>query len=231
GERKVIEFFWRESIPSFNKRNFNVKEETRHVSFIDFNGFCPIIKACLKNGLDPETVCMNCCEKPFNAVLKEFEENSEFRVVNKRHKGKCCEYMIVFRPKKVNETVNAFVMNKERLLLLKRINGINNYPGKWNVVAGYLNEMNPLKRIYMEIEEETGIKKKDLRLVKKVKQFRLKDNVLGKTWIVNAFLFETGKRRVKLNWEHSDFKWVKPEELKKFDSVFGLDKAVKKAMN
>lgn len=231
GERKLIEFFWREAIPSISKKNFNVKEETRHVSFIEFNGFCPIIKACLKNQLNTELACTHCCEKPFNAVVKEFETNSEFRVVDKRSGGKGCEYMIIFKPKKVNETVNAFIMNKGKLLLLKRVNRINNYPRKWNVVAGYLNEMNPLKRTYMEIEEETGLKIKDLRLVRKAKKFRLKDNVLGKTWIVNAFLFETGKKRVKLNWEHSAFRWIKPEELKTFDSVFGLEKAVEKVMD
>ena len=43
-------------------------------------------------------------------------------------------------------------------------------------------------------------------------------------WEVFAFLFETEKIEVKLNWENSEFKWIRTEELKNYETVPSLDK-------
>jgi len=37
------------------------------------------------------------------------------------------------------------------------------------------------------------------------------------------------KPDIKLNWEHTEYRWIKPEELKKFDIVPSLDNSLKRA--
>ena len=52
----------------------------------------------------------------------------------------------------------CFVKFQEKILLVKRSNKVGNYQGKWNVVAGFIDEPKPLKE--KVLEELTAIKKK-----------------------------------------------------------------------
>ena len=38
------------------------------------------------------------------------------------------------------------------------------------------------------------------------------------------FVFETKEIEIKLNWENLEFKWIKIEELKNYETVPSLDK-------
>ena len=49
---------------------------------------------------------------------------------------------------------------------------------------------------------------------------------IKKTWVVHPILIELNKKpEVKLDWEHTEFKWIKPEQIKDFDRVYGLEKS------
>lgn len=64
-------------------------------------------------------------------------------------------------------TVVAFLKYKSEVLILKRSNKVRTHEGKWSVVAGYLDELNPvLKKIIEEIREETGIREDKIRSLK-----------------------------------------------------------------
>ena len=39
------------------------------------------------------------------------------------------------------------------------------------------------------------------------------------------------KSEIKLDWEHTEFKWIKPEEMKNYDTVTSLDKSLKKVIS
>lgn len=115
----------------------------------------------------------------------------------------------------------CFVIHKDEILILKRSDKVGFYRGKWNVVSGFLDDLKPLKEKAMEeIQEELGIQKEDVSSISVKKFWEFEDSNLQKTWIVFPVLTElTRKPEIILNWENSDFKWIKTHELKKFDTV------------
>ena len=118
--------------------------------------------------------------------------------------------------KKIRQVVTGFLINKELILILKRSQKVGTYQGKWAGVSGSIEIGNtPLEQIYTELEEETGLTREDLILIKVGTPLEITDPELDFTWKVFPFLFEikeTGK--IKIDWEHTRYKWVKPEKLK-----------------
>jgi len=50
---------------------------------------------------------------------------------------------------------------------------------------------------------------------------------LNRKWIVHPFLFHVkAPEKIKIDWEHTEVKWIKPRELAKYKTVPGLDKAL-----
>ncbi|MCK4453768.1 NUDIX domain-containing protein [Candidatus Parcubacteria bacterium] len=142
--------------------------------------------------------------------------------------------------------ITVFVKYKDKILLLKRSDKVRTYQGKWNTVAGYLDELKPMReKALEEIQEELKINKNNILSFHIGETYRFKDNKVNKnlafgknfvsrfarnkTWIVHPVLVELKKLpRIKLDWEHTEYKWIKPKELKKFDIVTNLEKSFKK---
>lgn len=99
---------------------------------------------------------------------------------------------------------------------MKRSNKVRSYQGYWGVVAGYLEkeDSKPLERALLEVAEETRIT--TLELIKEGKPFELVDEELQIKWVVHPFLFKVNTDKVKIDWEHTEFKWIKPEEISKY---------------
>ena len=52
-----------------------------------------------------------------------------------------------------------------------------------------------------------------------------------KIWIVHPAKVELKKNPIiKLDWEHTEYKWIKPENIKKFDIVYNLDESLKRGL-
>ncbi|MEK6968351.1 MAG: NUDIX domain-containing protein [Nanoarchaeota archaeon] len=128
--------------------------------------------------------------------------------------------------------ITVFVEFNSKILLLKRSNKVLTYKGFWNVVAGYYDEPKPLRQKALEeLNEETGITKKFVKSIQVGKMFRFHDKKISRIWIVNPVLIRLKKKpRIKLDFEHTESKWVKHEEIKKYKVVpnllFGLGKVV-----
>lgn len=61
--------------------------------------------------------------------------------------------------------------------------------------------------------------------------YKFKDNKVNKTWIIHPVLAELKELPdIRLDWEHTEYKWIKPKELKKFDIVTNLEKSYEKAI-
>jgi len=122
-----------------------------------------------------------------------------------------------------------FIKYKDKIILLKRSNKVRTYQGKWNTVAGYLDEIKPInEKIFEELREELKIKKSNISLIRMGTPYTFKDVKVevNKTWIVHPFLIELkNKPEIKLDWEHIEYKWIKPEELKNFDTPPNLNKS------
>ena len=126
--------------------------------------------------------------------------------------------------------LTVFIKYNNKILLLKRSNKVSTYQGKWNTVAGYLDEPKPIKqKIIEEIKEEIGIKKDNIKSYRYGESYEFKDPLLNRTWIINTAIVELkNKPIIKLDWEHTEYKWIKPEEIENFDTVPNLKKSLSK---
>lgn len=129
-----------------------------------------------------------------------------------------------------SKTVTSFLEHKGKILIVKR-NPTLNYPGHWNGISGYVNPGELMKkRALTEIEEETGIKAKELKFKKAGKPYRIVDRTIDKIWFSHPFLFQSKTSRVKLDWENTAHRWIKPESLKKYKTVPDLEKGLKRVI-
>jgi isopentenyldiphosphate isomerase len=129
----------------------------------------------------------------------------------------------------VAPVVTVFVKYKEKILLLKRSDKVRVYQGKWNTVAGYLDELRPIReKVLEEIKEELEIEKDNVLSIIFGEPYQFTDKEVNKTWIVHSVLVELKEKpNIKLNWEHTDYKWIKQDELRNFDIVPKLDESLK----
>ena len=137
---------------------------------------------------------------------------------------------------KINDGVLCILINRRRLLLLKRlaIPFIINH-GVWSFITGKLNKKESyLSAAYREIEEETKITKNHLVLVMKPFRVRLFDVHNGKQWQNTIFIFYSNTRKVALNIENSRFKWSPMDDIanyKEYTNIFCNEKRILKILS
>lgn len=117
-----------------------------------------------------------------------------------------------------------------KILLLKRSNLVGTYRGLWGGITGYIeNVEEPYDTAIKEIKEEVGISLDTLLFVRKGDPIEFSNTYNGRRydWIVYPFLFHIkSKEIVRLDWEHEDYRWIYPSEVKKFNTVPRLDELV-----
>lgn len=111
--------------------------------------------------------------------------------------------------------VTAFLRKKDSILLLRRSGEVGSYQGKWAGVSGFLEKDDPVEQADFEINEETGL---DPELVSKGDPVRVRYEGEKMIWEVNPFIFEV-EGEPELNWENTDYRWARPEEMKKLETV------------
>lgn len=128
--------------------------------------------------------------------------------------------------------ITVFIKYKDKILLLKRSEKVLTYKGKWNTVAGYLDELKSIQeKIKEEIKEELRIEENIISSVFIGKSYQFKDEKINKTWIVCPVVVELkNEPEIKLDWEHTEYKWIKPEELDNFDTTPHLNQSLKRVI-
>src|SRR2546427_10709735 len=117
---------------------------------------------------------------------------------------------------KARRVVTAILRNRGRILIVRRSEEVGSFRGKWSAISGHIEgREDPKHRAIVEVREETG-----LRAI----TFRASGNPVlardGTTiYVVHPFLFDTPDRRVRLDWENIEMRWVRPEELDRFETV------------
>jgi 8-oxo-dGTP diphosphatase len=118
--------------------------------------------------------------------------------------------------------VTCFLESDGNILLLRRSRQVGSYQGKWAGVSGYV-ESPPDKQAMIEISEETGLEADDIQLLKEGEPLVINDEDLGTKWVVHPFLFHVNApEKVKIDWEHKEYKWIDPVDIDKYDTVPGL---------
>lgn len=124
--------------------------------------------------------------------------------------------------------VTSFIRNDDKLLILKRSDKVKSMKGLWAGVSGIIeNNEEPLKRAKIEIFEEVGITEDKITLIKTKERMKINSpQYKNHEWEIFPFLFESKNPTVKLNWENSDFRWIKVEDLEDYETVPSLQKVL-----
>ncbi len=119
----------------------------------------------------------------------------------------------------IRNVVTCFLLSQGEILLLRRSEKVGTYRGMWAGVSGYI-EGDPDEQAYKEISEEVGLKPREVQLVRKGESLRIPDDTLRRLWIVHPYLFRvTDRDKLRLDWEHVEWKWISPAEVDNFETV------------
>jgi len=121
------------------------------------------------------------------------------------------------------KVVTCLLENNGEILILRRSDDVGTYQEMWGGVAGFVEENEePFDTAIKEIKEEVGLDKDDLFSLKRLDSIRFTDLYRDKLydWIVYPFLFHINDRdKIKIDWEHTEFRWIKPSELNNYETV------------
>ena len=113
---------------------------------------------------------------------------------------------------------------EDYILLLKRNALRRTSPNKWQTPSGFMNEGESAEEaVLREVKEETTLE----GTIKKIgSAFEVVDE--WARWIIIPFLISVKSDKVVIDTrEHSDFRWVKVNEVSSFECVKGIDEDLK----
>lgn len=120
--------------------------------------------------------------------------------------------------------LTIFLKHGDEILILKRSEEVGTYKNKWSTVTGYFDEIKSIEdKVFEELREEIGLKEKNIGKIIYGRIYKIEDKELNKKWIILPALIELKKKiKVKLDWEHASYRWIKIDELKSYDTVPNL---------
>jgi 8-oxo-dGTP diphosphatase len=113
-----------------------------------------------------------------------------------------------------------------KILLVKRVETANYLPGIWEDLGGRIKQFEePEEALRREVREETGL---EVEILKPLAVFH---DYYGKRTAENELLIitywcKTGSDQVVLSEEHTDYRWVSPEEGLKLADHVGVRKDI-----
>ncbi|KAK0121411.1 hypothetical protein ONS95_009705 [Cadophora gregata] len=116
-----------------------------------------------------------------------------------------------------------------KFALFKRSQDVSTYRGKWAACSGSIDpkDSSHLSAAVREISEETKLLTKDLTLLRRGKPFTLTDSSLRTEWTIYPFLWQlkdnSNESRISLDFEHTEYRFIRPEELSSYDHVPQLE--------
>jgi 8-oxo-dGTP diphosphatase len=126
------------------------------------------------------------------------------------------------KPVKTRVFTTGVVLKRGRLLILKRKDDDDSYPGVWDCVGGHFEKGESAEDCMLrEAREEAG---QDMKIVKVGPLIEYLD-AYGRAVAV-PFVLRPDPRKEVVPTEHSEFRWVKLSELKDYDIVPDLAKAL-----
>ena len=121
----------------------------------------------------------------------------------------------------VRHVVTCFLEHDGKVMILRRSRHVGTYQGKWAGVSGYIEEgISPSEQAWTEVKEEAGLGREDVELVKKGDALEVVDADLGRKWFVHPFRFRVLRpERVRIDWEHTEAKWIAPGDIALHETV------------
>ena len=128
--------------------------------------------------------------------------------------------------------ITCFARYNDEILLLKRSDKVWTYKNRWNVVAGYLDEIKPLRQKALEeLNEETKITKEKVKKISIAEPFESRDEEIKTTFVVHPVLIELKEKpEIKMDFEHTESRWVNKDDLSKYDAVPNLLESARRVL-
>ncbi len=129
----------------------------------------------------------------------------------------------------IRSVATSFLTYRGKILILKRSAKVGSYQGAWAGVSGYIEEgEQPLDTALKEVEEETGLKIGKEALLRAGDPLPAYDKDKDVLWLVHPFLFKAPTNKIRLDWEHETYAWIKPKEIKQYNTVPRLGDALER---
>jgi len=126
-------------------------------------------------------------------------------------------------PKDTNESVIIVVVKGDKSLIVQRSKTDYWMPLHWSLPGGHIMiGETPYHAAKRELEEEVGIKAKTLSYVGTRKTFN--------NYTMYLYICDDFDGDVELNFEHSDYKWVKLDEIDDYKCTPKLKQYVAEAL-
>ena len=117
----------------------------------------------------------------------------------------------------------CFVKYQDKFLLMKRSDKVLAYKNLWSSLAGFIDDEKSIEdKIIEEIIEELGLEKENIVRIAKGEIYTYKDAKIGRDWVRYLYVAEISTPNIKLDWEHTDYKWISPEEIKNYETTPGF---------
>lgn len=116
-------------------------------------------------------------------------------------------------------TVKGIIRRGEKILIVKRSKSDDHLPGIWETVGGGVEgESAPQESLRREILEEVGL---DVEVGEPFHVFTFRKDT-GEFKVGITFLCDASEGEVVLSHEHSEYRWIFPEEFNTFESIQSL---------
>ena len=128
--------------------------------------------------------------------------------------------------------VTSFLLRRDQgedcVLLVRRSDRVRTYRGAWGAVSGYLEPgVTPLEQARTEMREEAGVDEPSATLLRSGEPLAVDDDAQGLHWVVHPFLFLLmTPDAVRTDWEATDHRWVRPDEVTSYPTVPKLAEAL-----
>ncbi len=123
--------------------------------------------------------------------------------------------------------INCVVMFQGKILLVKRSETLNFYPGYWNGISGFLDDQKDFdEKVREEIHEELGLESSHIQTIQHGQIFHQDEPKYNKTWIVHPVLVSIDTDRINTDWESQSLSWVAPSQARKMKLLPGFEKVL-----
>ncbi len=137
---------------------------------------------------------------------------------------------INFTDVKKAPVLNVVVYCQGEILIVKRSQKVSAYQGLWNGISGFIDEPKSIETFALqELKEELSITPDSLQVAH---PYEVDDRTIDRVWVVYPVLamLTQKPKNIILDWEHTEYRWITPKDLKHYTYVKDFDRSVSEAL-